>query len=82
MPLAGCRLHRHGDGLGAVQAVRGAVDGTAEAVRGPKAAPRVPALLVGILGGFRTALGRHGDEGLGGAARRHGRCGLLVTGRI
>lgn len=82
VPLACRRLHGHGDRLGAVQAVHGAVDGTAEAVRGPQAAPWVPAILVGILRGLCAALSCHRDKRLGGGARGHGRRGLLVTGRI
>lgn len=82
MPLACCWLHGHGDRLGAVQAVRGAVDGSTKAIRGPQATPRMPALVVGILGGLCTALGCHRDKRLGGGARGHRRWSLLVTGRI
>ena len=79
------RLHGYADGLGAVQAVGGVVQGRAQAepqaqaVRGPHAPPRVPTLVVGVLGGLCAALGRDGDEGLGGGAGRDGGRGLLVA---
>ena len=80
------RLHGDGDGLGAVQAVGGVVDGPArvqpqaEAVRGPH--PTVPPVVVGVLGGLGAALGRDGDEGFGRGAGRDWRRGLLVVGCV
>jgi len=89
-------LHGYAHGLGAVQAVGGVVQGRgraeaqaqaqaqaqARAVGGPHAAPRVPPLMVGVLGGLCAALGRDGDEGLGGGAGRDGGRGLLVAGGV
>lgn len=82
------RLHGDGHSLGAVQAVGGVVEDPAGAqaqgqlVGGPHAPAREPGLVVGVLGGLCAALGRDGDEGLGGGAGRDRRRGLLVVGRV
>lgn len=38
--------------------------------------------MVGVLGGFSAALGRDGDEGLGGGARWDWRGRLFVAGGV
>ena len=82
------RLHGYGHCLGAVQAVRGVVEGPAwaqpqaEAVGGPHPTTRVPPLVVGILGGLGAALGCDGDEGFGGCAGWNWWRGLLVVGCV
>lgn len=78
-------LHGYRHGLGTVQAVDGVVEppartqAQAEAVRRPHPAVRLPPLVVGVLGGLCAALGRDGDEGFGGGARRDWWGGLLVA---
>jgi hypothetical protein len=85
VPLARRRLHGQRHRLGTIQAVGGVVEVStraAQTVRRPQdTPPRVPSLVVGILGGICAALGRHRDEGLGGGARWHRRWRLCLIAR-
>lgn len=85
VPLAPCRLHGQHHHIGAVQAVGRVVEGStraAQTVRCPQdTPPRVPPLVVGVLGGICAALGCHRDEGLGGGARWHRRGRLCLIAR-
>lgn len=82
------RLHGDGHSLGAVQAVGGVVEGPAgaqahgEFVGSPQSSTGEPCLVVGVLGGLCAALGRDGDEGFGGGARRDRGRGLLIVGCV
>lgn len=79
------RLHGNGHSLGAVQAVGGVVEGSVgaqahgEFVRSPQSSAGEPCLVVGVLSGLCAALGRDGDEGFGGGARRDRGRGLLIV---
>lgn len=85
VPLARRCLHGQRHRLGTVQAVGGVVEGStraAQTVRCPQdTPPRVPPLVVGVLGGICAALGCHRDEGLGGGARWHRRGRLCLIAR-
>lgn len=77
MALSGSCLQGQIQGLVAVQTVHGVVEATA--ILGPRGHPLGTAVLVGILCGFCAALGRHGNQRLGGGPRGHrGRCLLII----